>query len=58
MHERAATAGLHAKLMPVMDAFIHGVETAMTKLGLSCPALVIGGVAWIGYSYIRKTAGR
>lgn len=22
------------------------------------PALVIGGVAWIGYSYIRKTAGR
>jgi N-methylhydantoinase A/oxoprolinase/acetone carboxylase beta subunit len=43
MHERAATAGLHAKLMPVMDAFIHGVESAMTKLGLSCPALVIGG---------------
>ena len=43
MHERAATAGLHAKLMPVMGDFINGVEQAMAGLGLSCPALVIGG---------------
>lgn len=43
MHERAATAGLHAKLMPVMGEFIRGVETAMADLQLSCPAVVIGG---------------
>ena len=43
MHERAATAGLHAKLMPVMGAFIDGVEKAMARLGLNCPATVIGG---------------
>lgn len=43
MHERAATAGLHAKLMPVMQRFIDGVSQAMTTLGLQCPAVVIGG---------------
>ena len=43
MHERAATAGLHAKLMPVMHDFITGVEKAMQALQLSCPAIVIGG---------------
>lgn len=43
MHERAATAGLHAKLMPVMGDFIAGVEKAMAGLHLNCPALVIGG---------------
>jgi N-methylhydantoinase A/oxoprolinase/acetone carboxylase beta subunit len=43
MHERAATAGLHAKLMPVMSDFIQGVEKAMSGLNLSCPAVVIGG---------------
>ncbi len=43
MHERAATAGLHAKLMPVMGDFIAGVEKAMASLHLNCPALVIGG---------------
>jgi N-methylhydantoinase A/oxoprolinase/acetone carboxylase beta subunit len=43
MHQRAATAGLHAKLMPVMQRFIDGVSHAMTNLGLACPAVVIGG---------------
>ncbi len=43
MHERAATAGLHAKLMPVMGDFIDGVQKAMAGQGLSCPAVVIGG---------------
>lgn len=43
MHERAATAGLHAKLMPVMQRFIDGVGQAMAGLGLGCPAVVIGG---------------
>jgi N-methylhydantoinase A/oxoprolinase/acetone carboxylase beta subunit len=43
MHERAATAGLHAKLMPVMQRFIDGVSQAMASLGLACPAVVIGG---------------
>lgn len=43
MRERAATAGLHAKLMPVMGRFIDGVSQAMAALGLACPALVIGG---------------
>jgi N-methylhydantoinase A/oxoprolinase/acetone carboxylase beta subunit len=43
MHERAATAGLHAKLMPIMGDFISGVEKAMAALHLTCPAIVIGG---------------
>ena len=43
MQERAATAGLHAKLMPVMRRFIDGVSQAMAGLGLNCPAMVIGG---------------
>lgn len=43
MRERAATAGLHAKLMPVMEEFITGVEEAMKSLELRCPMMVIGG---------------
>lgn len=43
MEQRAATAGLHAKLMPVMEEFITGVVKAMEGLQLSCPVLVIGG---------------
>ena len=45
MEERAATAGLHAKLMPIMESFINGVEQAMERLLLKCPVLVIGGNA-------------
>lgn len=43
MRERAATAGLHAKLMPIMDQYISGVNQAMDELGLTCPMLVVGG---------------
>lgn len=43
INERAATAGLHAKLMPVMSAFIGGVESAMAGLQLHCRTVVIGG---------------
>lgn len=43
MQERAATAGLHAKLMPIMDSFVRSVGEAMTGLGLDCPMVVVGG---------------
>jgi N-methylhydantoinase A/oxoprolinase/acetone carboxylase beta subunit len=43
MHERAATAGLHAKLMPIMADFVDGVQQAMVQHGLTCPMQVIGG---------------
>lgn len=43
MQERAATAGLHAKLMPIMKDFVIGVESAMTELNLACQPSVIGG---------------
>jgi len=43
MQERAATAGLHAKLMPVMQEFIGGVREALAARALHCPLLIIGG---------------
>ncbi len=43
MRERAATAALHAKLMPLMQEYIAGVQVAMIKQGLSCPVVIIGG---------------
>ena len=43
MQERAATAGLHATLMPVMQEYVGGVRSAMASCGLSCPMLVVGG---------------
>lgn len=43
MQERAATAGLHAKLMPVMQEFISGVSSAMEEHQLTCPVMIIGG---------------
>ena len=43
MEERAATAGLHAKLMPVMQEFVGGVQKAMTDQQLTCRLLVVGG---------------
>lgn len=43
MEERAATAGLHAKLMPIMADFVGGVQQAMQKLDLTCDTMVIGG---------------
>ncbi len=43
MKERAATAGLHAKLMPIMQDYVKGVGEAMEAQRLACPMLVIGG---------------
>jgi len=43
MRERAATAALHAKLMPLMQEYVAGVQAAMIKQGLSCPVVIIGG---------------
>lgn len=43
MQGRAATAGLHAKLMPLMQDFIVGIQTAMVQEGLACPVSIISG---------------
>lgn len=43
MRERAATAALHAKLMPIMQTFIGGVREAMAQHRLTCPLAIIGG---------------
>ena len=43
MKERAATAALHAKLMPGMEKFISHVQIAMTELGLTCPLSIVTG---------------
>ena len=43
MRERAATAALHAKLMPLMQDYIAGIQVAMIKQGVSCPVVIIGG---------------
>jgi N-methylhydantoinase A/oxoprolinase/acetone carboxylase beta subunit len=43
MRERAATAGLHAKLMPVMQEYLQGIEKAMQGLQLNCPVYIVSG---------------
>jgi N-methylhydantoinase A/oxoprolinase/acetone carboxylase beta subunit len=43
MQERAATAGLHAKLMPIMQDYVAGVKEAMAEQYLHCPMVIIGG---------------
>lgn len=43
MEERAGTAGLHAKLMPVMQEFVGGVQKAMAGQHLNCCLMVVGG---------------
>ena len=43
MQERAATAGLHAKLMPIMQDYVAGVREAMTEQHLLCPMAIIAG---------------
>jgi N-methylhydantoinase A/oxoprolinase/acetone carboxylase beta subunit len=43
MQERAATAGLHAKLMPVMAEFVGGVQKAMADQHLACSLMIVGG---------------
>ncbi|OQX13280.1 MAG: hydantoinase/oxoprolinase [Desulfobulbaceae bacterium A2] len=43
MRERAATACLHARLMPLMEDFLRAIERAMSGAGLSCPLLLVRG---------------
>jgi len=43
MEERAATAGLHAKLMPVMQEFVSEIKRALDREQLRCPMVIIGG---------------
>ncbi|OQX16581.1 MAG: hydantoinase/oxoprolinase [Desulfobulbaceae bacterium A2] len=43
MRERAATACLHARLMPLMEDFLQAIERAMAGTGLSCPLLLVRG---------------
>ncbi len=43
MHERAATAALHAKLMPLMQNHLDNMRQALTENGLDCPVTIIGG---------------
>ncbi len=43
MQERAATACLHARLMPLMEAFINSVGSSMETIGLTCPVVIICG---------------
>ncbi|MGB3210837.1 MAG: hydantoinase/oxoprolinase family protein [Desulforhopalus sp.] len=43
MQERASTAGLHAKLMPVMQEFVDGVKEAMVANKLDSRLLVVAG---------------
>jgi N-methylhydantoinase A/oxoprolinase/acetone carboxylase beta subunit len=43
MHGRAATACLHARLMPLMVGFLSSVQISMLRAGLSCPVTIICG---------------
>lgn len=43
MQERTATASLHAKLMPLMQDYITGVQTAALRNKLECPIVLIAG---------------
>ena len=43
MQERAATAVLNARLLPVMRAFLHSIAQSMQRLGLSCPVRIVRG---------------
>ena len=43
MRERAATACLHAKLMPLMTGFLASIQQSMLAVGLQCPVTIICG---------------
>ncbi|MBZ2173202.1 hydantoinase/oxoprolinase family protein [Cupidesulfovibrio sp. SRB-5] len=45
MKERAATAVLNARLLPVMRRFLDGVRTALEDLGIAAPVVVVRGDA-------------
>lgn len=43
MRARAATACLHAKLMPLMVGFLSSIQLSMLKVQLNCPVTIICG---------------
>lgn len=43
MQERASTAVLNARLLPVMRTFLDSIGKAMGTLGLSCPVRIVRG---------------
>ncbi len=43
MRARAATACLHAKLMPLMVGFLSSIKISMLNAGLHCPVAIICG---------------
>lgn len=43
MQERTATAALHAKLMPLMQDYVAGVQEAVRQNKLECPIVLIAG---------------
>lgn len=43
MEERAATAGLHAKLMPLMQEFIEAIGHGLEKAGISARIAIVSG---------------
>jgi N-methylhydantoinase A/oxoprolinase/acetone carboxylase beta subunit len=43
MRARAATACLHAKLMPLMVDFLSSIQRSMDRVKLSCPVTIICG---------------
>ncbi|UTF49285.1 hydantoinase/oxoprolinase family protein [Desulfomicrobium sp. ZS1] len=43
MEERAATAVLNARLLPVMQDFMRSIARSMERLGLSCPVRIVRG---------------
>ncbi|MGE4552280.1 MAG: hydantoinase/oxoprolinase N-terminal domain-containing protein [Desulfovibrionaceae bacterium] len=45
LEARAATAVLHARLMPFMEEFLDGVRRALESHGLACPVRIVRGDA-------------
>jgi len=43
MEERAATAVLNARLLPVMQDFLRSIALSMQRFGLSCPVRIVRG---------------
>ena len=43
LEERAATAVLNARLLPVMQDFLYSIARSMDNLGLSCPVRIVRG---------------
>ncbi len=43
MQDRTATAALHAKLMPLMQDYVAGIQAAAIKNKLECPIVLIAG---------------